>query len=416
MKKFLAIIFGALFVLSFAVSAFAIHAEIPSETQAVVAKGATQITLGGQLRVRGWYQDNIVGGLPLSSNSQAFYDQRVRLSVNAQVSPNVQGFLQLESESGSTDNYTWGNFNAKPTGLTVLEAWILYKGSGLFGFPAGLKIGHMPLKLGEGQFFDHTKFGDDAVVFFMDPTKAVHVGLLTIKFAEGSKTDNTDDLDGYVGLITYKLDDKNTVGANYTYLSKADGDFSHQNLGLHANGNAAGLGYKAEVDFQFGKSGDAKFKGYALMAKVDYKMDPATLRASAAMGSGDDTVDNSTKNFVTYLGADQNYSLVYEYRVKSTAGATATGLNNTTYFNIGADFAAAKDVNVSVDGYILRATKDNSTHDSKNAGWELDGKVAYSVAKNLAYQFDIGYFKAGKYYGDEKKGVTVVRHGLTLNF
>src|SRR5512135_638050 len=59
LKKFLAVILGALFVLSFAASAFAIHAEIPSDTQAVVAPGATQITLGGELRVRGWYTDNI---------------------------------------------------------------------------------------------------------------------------------------------------------------------------------------------------------------------------------------------------------------------------------------------------------------------------------------------------------------------
>ena len=47
MKKFLAIILGTIFVLSFAATAFAIHAEIPSETQAVVAKGTTQITIDG---------------------------------------------------------------------------------------------------------------------------------------------------------------------------------------------------------------------------------------------------------------------------------------------------------------------------------------------------------------------------------
>ena len=52
-----------------------------------------------------------------------------------------------------------------------------------------------------------------------------------------------------------RLDDKNTVGANYTYLHKAALDFSHQDLGFHANGNVAGLGYKGEVDFQFGSVG-----------------------------------------------------------------------------------------------------------------------------------------------------------------
>src|SRR5512139_2178685 len=88
LKKFLAIILGAIFVLSFAASAFAIHAEIPSETQAVVAKGATQITIDGEIRSRGWYQKNIAGnnstqGLPHDTTSEAWYDQRIRLSVDA---------------------------------------------------------------------------------------------------------------------------------------------------------------------------------------------------------------------------------------------------------------------------------------------------------------------------------------------
>ena len=414
MKKYLAIILGALFVLSFAANAFAIHAEVPSETQAVVATGATQITLGGELRTRGWYQDNITGAkLPLDSSSHAWYDERIRLHVDAQVSPNVQGFLQLESGSTS-DVYTWGNFNAKPTSLSVLQAWILYKGSGLFGFPSGLKIGHMPLALGEKQFFDHTKFGDDAIVFFMDPTKELHVGLLTIKFGEGDKLDNTDDLDGYVALAVYKLDAKNTLGVNYTYLNLPDGEFSHQDLGLHANGNVSGLGYKAEVDFQFGKAGhDSKFKGYGIMAGLNYMIDPLNLRAGFAMGSGPGTSDD-VKNFVTYLGADQHYTLVYEYQVASAAGATATGINNTTYYNLGADFSATKDIKASLDAYLLRATKNPGG--SKKLGWEVDAKVGYNVAKNLAYEVNLGYFDADDFYGDDAKGATVLMHKLTLNF
>src|SRR4030066_2142394 len=83
LKKYLALILGVLFVLSFAASAFAIHAEIPAETQAIVAKGSTQITLGGELRTRGWYRDNLEGGLGVSTQSQAWWDQRVRLNIEA---------------------------------------------------------------------------------------------------------------------------------------------------------------------------------------------------------------------------------------------------------------------------------------------------------------------------------------------
>jgi hypothetical protein len=420
LKKFLAIILGAIFVLSFAASAFAIHAEIPSETQAVIAKGATQITLSGELRTRGWYQKNIVSGAPVESKSQAWYDQRVRLAVDAKVTPNVQGFVQLESGASNTsDVVTWGNFNSKIGPMTILQAWMLYTGQGLFGFPAGLKIGHMPLALGEKQFFDHTRFGDDAIVFFMDPTKELHVGLLAIKFVEGATTDNQDDLDGYVGLAVYKWDPKNSVGLNFTYLKQNTSGMKESNLGLHAGGSISGLSYKAEADFQFGdKAEGVKAKGYGLMLGLGYNVDPVGIRASAAYGSGDSD-GTGEKQFDTFLSALQNYTLIYEYRVKTAANATATGISNTTYVNLGVDFAPMKDLKASLDGYLLRATKSNTAiagSDSKDAGWEADAKVVYNVARNLTYQVDAGYFKAGDLYGADNKGVTVVRHMLTLSF
>ena len=94
-----------MFILSFAVSAFAIHAEIPSETQAVVAAGSIQIMLSGELRTRGWYRKNITGdAYPLETGSAAWYDERVRLSVDAKVAPGIEGLVQLESGNDSSDN------------------------------------------------------------------------------------------------------------------------------------------------------------------------------------------------------------------------------------------------------------------------------------------------------------------------
>ena len=429
MKKYLALILGVIFVLSFAASAFAIHAEIPSETQAVVAKGATQITLGGELRTRGWWRDNIgtialpvippasLTNMPTDTGSSAYYDQRVRLSVDATVAPGVKGYVMVETNSGNSDVYTWGNFNSKPTGLDINEAWILYSGSGLLGFNSGLKIGHMPLALGMKEFFDHTKFGDDAIVFFMDPTKQLHVGLLTIKFDEANRLDNGDDLDGYVALMTYKLDDKASLGVNYTYLNNSDGDFSHQNIGIHGNASFGGVNLKGAADYQFGDANeDVSFGGWAAMLGVDFKLNPVTLRAMVAYGSGDDdATDDDNDAFTTYLGADQHYTLIYEYLVKSAAGATATGLNNTGYINLGVDYAASKELSMSVDGYWLVASEENAAGEDE-IGWEVDAKIKYALAKNLTYQVDAGYFDAGDFYGDDNEGVTVLRHTITLNF
>ncbi len=477
MKKIIGIIVAAVFVLGFAASAFAIHAEIPAETQAVIATGGTQITLGGELRTRGWYRKNLSGGLPVDKGSYSWYDQRVRLSVDAKVSPNVQGFIQLESNGtnsdptlhgdNTNDKYTWGTSrgnsgasNAHPNDtLNFLQAWILYTGQGLFGVPAGLKIGHMPLSLSYGQFFDHTQMGDDALVFFVNPVKEMHIAALTIKLAESlsinntgvvysnSITDNTDDLDAYVGLITYKFSDAITAGLNYTFLNNSDLGMSQQDLGLHANGNVAGFGYKAQVDFQFGKVlkdvpgvDELTFKGWAAQLNADYNLDAFKIRGTFAYGSGEkDATDGDIKEFTPYVGNIQNYSFIYEYQAATTAynktgvlnpaapsNGHSAGIANTTYVNLGGDWKATKDVTLSLDGYWFWATETGAWEDltgrnvSNNAGWEIDGKIKYQVAKNLTYQIDAGYFDSGSFYDDayniDKKGVTVLRHLLQLTF
>jgi len=475
-KKIIGIIVAAVFVMGFAASAFAIHAEIPAETSAVVATGGTQITLGGELRTRGWYRKNLSSGLPVDKGSYSWYDQRVRLSVDAKVSPNVEGFIQLESEGSgfdsTNDKYTWGTSfgnsgfgNAKPkSDPDFLQAWILYTGQGLFGVPAGLKIGHMPLKLSYGQFFDHTQLGDDALVLFVNPTKEMHIAALTIKLAESATptpgtvfpitlsntiTDNTDDLDAYVALMTYKFSDAITAGINYTFLNHSDLGFSQQDLGLHADGNVAGFGYKAQVDFQFGKVlnnfpgvDSKKFKGWAAQLNADYNIDAFKIRGTFAYGTGEkDATDDDVKEFTPYVGNVQNYAFIYEYQAATTAfnkvglnpGAPsnghAAGIANTTYVNLGGDWKATKDITLSLDGYYFWATETGAWEDltgggvSNDAGWEIDAKVKYQIAKNLTYQIDAGYFDSGSFYedildaaGQDNKGVTVLRHLLQLSF
>nr|MDA8087825.1 hypothetical protein [Nitrospiraceae bacterium] len=190
MKKSIALLIGFLFILGFAATAFAIHAEIPAETSAIVAAGTTQVTLSGDLRVRGWYLGNIKGAstsnlVPSKDNSEAYYDERVRLAVDAAAGP-VSGRIHLESNNDSHSSYHWGttdnapgDLDSKPTSVSLLEAWINYAGSGLMGVPSGIKVGHMPLALGPATlFFDNTKFGDDALVLYTNPTPNTHVTIL----------------------------------------------------------------------------------------------------------------------------------------------------------------------------------------------------------------------------------------------
>jgi hypothetical protein len=527
MKKYLLVVLSMLFVLGFAAQSFAIHAAIPAETTAVVAPKGTEIRLGGELRIRGWYEDNITTaagakaalGRPYAGGSMSWYDQMVRLLLDVRVAPNVTGRVHLETAG---ENYTWGAENTLVTGggtwgtsatdIDLREAWIAYTGKGLLGVPSGIRLGTMPLVVGEGTFFDHRRRGDSAILLWIEPAKGTDINLVTAKLFESTPTDNTNDVDLYSLIFTHKLDKDNTIGANLSLITSSDVDGAAAadtrvrlciydngtsyvttpgtgctptyllgtlmsstvlsgseiaptlgslsgfyrmptpagtmytnanvnlwNLGLLAKGKVSGIGYKATLDFQFGKVKDmtgaitdVKFSGYGITLGANYKLDPVTLRANYVYGSGDDTItDNKNKAFQTFVGnvIDPNLpTVVYNWRVHSAVGALGTGIANTTAYNLGLTFSPIKDMTAHLDYYLLRASKrlaatpDTLGYD-KDIGSELDLKLAYKIARNLTYSINSGILFAGDFYRDTTAGVVrdpknavVFQHGIVLSF
>ena len=469
MRKYLAIVLGVLLVLSVAATASAMD---------------TEVILGGKIMVRGWYWKNVEHGLPVATDSQAFYTTEASLDVDVEVEENVRGFIELETSAFGepySGEYVWGQpgYDTKPSAdLYFRQLWIMYYGSALLGVPAGIKIGHMPLSLGEKQFLNNERFGDDAILVWVDPTKELHVAAGLLKLAEGDYYNHTDDLDGYILLATYALDKDNTVGLNWTYIH-SDGycpfldyydpidderiivlpsvdKLNFHNLGIHGNGDISGLTWAAEVDIQFGKveatippvttwpstANSIKAKGWAAMVKLGYMVDPINIRGSFAYGSGDSDGlnDGDCKEFQTLMGPDDieptnrlvHYTQIYERTIDTTAmnslltttpggNVRSTGIANTTYYNLGLDWAATPALNMSLDGYILRASKvPTGSGCSKSAGTELDFKGTYNIAKNLEYFVEAAGFWPGgfyeDYYGLDKETVTQLVHGLLLKF
>ena len=460
MRKYFAVLLAVLLILSFAVTAF--------------AEDKTEITIGGKILVRGWYFDNVTGisgsnVLPVDGHSGTVYSTNVNIIVDAKVADNIRGMVELETAKGGSANsglFYWGDaargYDSKPNAdILVRSAWIQYTGAGL-GLPTGIKIGHMPISIGEKQFLNNERFGDDAILVWIDPTKELHIAAGTVKLNEGDVFEHSDDLNGYVLLATYMLNKDNTLGANWVW-AHSDGncpsagsgvnvdDLNFNNAGIHANGKVMGLSYAAEADWQFGKAKglegepDLKAKGWAVFAKVGYQLDPVNLRASFAMGSGDDDAeDEDCKEFQTLQGPAYgatarlvHYTQIYERTVTTAAAkailtttpggnTTNTGIANTTYYNLGADVAPMKELSISLDGFLLNATETGAWKDivgnsvSDEIGWEIDSKISYKLAKNLTYFIEAGIFKPGDFYKDafgaDDKTVTQAVHGLALTF
>jgi hypothetical protein len=443
LKKFLVIALSAVFVLGFAASAFAIHAEIPSETQAVVAMGGTQITLGGSIRVRGEVRGDTQYSDADEMDDAAFWDQRVRLSVDAKVSDNVQGFVMVENQDQNdndfqgrnTDTWVWGNSangatgvytkgNGKPADIWILEAWINWNTEF-----ASLKIGHMPLALGNNLFFDHRKFGDDALVIYKTVDN-LHLAVLDAKFDENATWDS-DDVDAYVALFSYKGDGFNASG-DFTWVDDNLADLNLYNAGIRGDvGIGEMFNVYADGEFQFGSIDptDTDFSGWAAQVGATAKLDPVMLGLEFGYGSGDawDDTDNEVDSFVTSLSSGIPYiTFVHGTRSANVAGA-ANGITNLTYIKGSVSGNPTPKLFAKADIVWLQASEDyfNPVEGAgdDSIGFEIDGNIKYKLGAGLVYWIEGGYFFVDDAYaqangvapGDEQDAFAV-RHGIELTF
>ena len=416
-KRYLVLVFGILLLIGLSASAYA------------------AVTIGGMIQFRGWSQATDTDKNTPQAN---YYDTRVRLSFDDKINDNLEAMIEFENNNAGGDFAQWGTGTYKGQGVykvgdsfvpgnaSLRQAWILYKFSSI---PLAMKVGHQPLSLGHKIFFDHTRFGDDAIVLISNPSKELTLLALTIKLKEGLTTISHDDGDAYVGLVSYKVDDKNTVGFNVTHVRQRDfasvtplSNTAITNLMGTADGSLANVDYRVELDWQFGDVvnnalAKVKAKGLAFLLGADYKVDPVKLSADWVYGSGVNSSDTDMKGFINAVGLDQHYTLVHELSVAGPAGLHG-GIFNTMYVRLGASGDFTKELNAGLDLYRLWASRTNPGI-SKDVGWEVDGKAVYKLDKNLAYQVDAGYFKPGSWYSDQgmpKDGAYVLRHMLTLTF
>ncbi|MEO5356809.1 MAG: alginate export family protein [Nitrospirae bacterium YQR-1] len=510
MKKLLIMAMIAILTLGFSVVVFA--ADDAKSDTAMVAKGDTKITIGGELRFRGSYRSNVVdqvddgqvaytqlnvtgygiatpvaydvtsiygnrytgvrtngtqtlGSRVISSGDdhQSFYDTRVRVSMDVKVADTTQGFIELESNQGdtnTTDTERWGTSsaatgiaqvgNAKAGDLRLRQAWLKYYKNGV-----GVQIGHQLFKLGNGLFFDHTKFGDDGIRFIADPSKEWHIEVKTIKFKE-STIGAPDDADAYVAEVRYRnphwgISGDITYVDDQSFGGSTDAKVHLWNFGVRADGTwSNGLTLRGDIEAQAGNyriasGSDAKMRGWALLAGVDYKITPPvklTLEFAYGSGNGDEDTTNDIKYFVTSLGNDQHYTYVYEYHTPTACGGlTNSGICNTMYLKGGVAADMSKSLYGELYLYWLHASRNVAIYNgnpSGNLGWEVDAKLAYKIAKNLQYYVEGGYFFTGNSY-DRVKTETftytnlstanpvttyeytrndayAIRHGIQLNF
>jgi len=436
MKKFLAIIA----VLALTVISTAAMAEV---------------TVSGSVDIRSLHLNNYTDFTDKTNDRYNNTQERVRVNVDAK-NDGVKGRITFENDWevwGTEQNTTTGSLinpstvagSTATTGVEarqgqssaankfgIREAWIDFTipGAG----PAHVKVGHQFLQLGNGWWFRSMKYGSDAWLVGL-PGKNT-IAFVDVKVGEGANTSN-DDIDAYVLLDNFKIDDTKTVGIYGARVNDRRGLFlggteaNLDNIGLWFNGKLGAANLQAEIDFQMGKvkdagatGGDVKFKGTQLVLQGNIPVGPATLNATIAQGSGQDLGSNAdeVKAYLPVLDADPHYTVVYEYFAKTACAigddgtnviyAKNTGFCNTTALNIGGSMNVAKWLNVSLDFWMLKAVEKVSigntlmtnTNLSDEIGNEIDLVLKFKLYDQLTWNWQFARLMAGKAY-DKAGGV-----------
>jgi len=374
-----------------------------------------------------------------SGDSNRSTQERIRINVDAK-HDGVKGRLTLEN-----DWTVWGTATSgtevpqkNAAGMAFREAWIDFTipGAG----PAHVRVGHQFLALGNGWFFRSGKYGSDAWLVGL-PGKNT-VAFVNVKAAEWV-TATEDDTDALVLLDNYKITDNQTVGVYFARLRDPRGEFVNatfnsgganapgseanlDTLGLWFNGKVGPINLQAELNMQMGDAKDGtpgsqktKFKGQQLVLQANMPIDPLTINATLAQGSGQDqyatTPSNDLKQMMTLLDADPHYTFVYEYLVNtaciksvSTAGVISYGKNtgfcNTTAMNLGAGYAISKNLSVNADFWMLKAVEKVNigggagATGSDDLGTEIDVVVKWKLYDQLTWNWQLGRMMPGKAY------------------
>jgi hypothetical protein len=476
MKKIFILLLAVVALLAFTIPAFALHAvkEQLDYTPSVVKAKNAQVDLWGHFRIRGSYADNTSDFQDTDENGtttcgtcnddSAAYDQRLRFGVAATVSPNTKAAFELETNSGSSDGFSWGANqggggvyegagNSKPTDMHIRQAYIQHQGTELTGSLSGFKAGHMLMMLGNGTYYNHTSSGDDAIVLWTQIGDNTEVNFAIIKGDENSAGGiNSNDTDIYALTVETNAGGA-AISGDISLLSDdttfgADADL--WNLGLRAGLDLSGVGVNVGCDFQSGqienfKTGgsDMDLSGYQCQIKANTKVGDIDVHGGFAYGSGDD-IDSADdyEGFVTSLSAGGNVgTFVYDNTIQTAAqntlsaaaGASSTyagadstnGLANTWYLNVGATTNVTPDVAINAELFYLQASEkvSNTTGlDDEDIGVELDGKITYQIDTALAWYVESGILFSGDFYKNVT-GATVspdstwrVRQGIVLNF
>ncbi|MCL0062529.1 alginate export family protein [Thermodesulfovibrionales bacterium] len=453
MRKYLASILGFLLVFS----AVGFMKIAPAEASVVESLRGADIRLGGDIRIRHQYLDNVgkdleqiepverLGikegepyvfidkvrhyrtDLPRDVDGGSEFDQRVRLDLRIDVGDGVTGRIRTELPEGSPK---WGEDEFEGY-VSIRQAWLKYETDNI-GVPASVKVGLKPIEIGAGWLFDDDGTG---ITFQVEPAPDTNLSAMYVNRGDrGRGVDDEKDINllSIMAEHTIPMGGEITLGGNFTHWAAYDHHLN--NIGLLVEGEFGCLEFSASVDLQSGENQvpvvAVEYAGHAFAANVEYCLGVADVRAGFGIGSGDDTATADEMEGFRAIAPD-DLLFIYDDIVMSAAGDTGMGIANTTFFTVGASFEPTNTKEASVDIHFLRATETwydverNHLGYDDEIGTEVKGEFEWQITRGLTYTLQAGILFAGDFYRNtdivtgtliEPENVVAVDNALVLSF
>ena len=370
MKKFIAIAVSAIFLLGFAATAFAIHADIPTGTQAVYAASDTQLKIGGDMRVRGTWKNNFDFNNNAQADSKA-WDQRYRLSFIVKTDQDIEA--RMRAVFGN--NYTWGT---AVSGVSWDWAY-LHIPMGAFS----VDIGRQRASWGH-KFMTWDNATDRIKV--IGHVDGILWGLFTDKIAENSPPAG-QDMDQYGALVISKGENV-TLGVIGIYriddaVSTNDTGYILNTYGTAGVGDVTIMGevvLKGGGLFQTTRVSDGKTANqYGGFIAASIPMDAFTFTLAAAVTRNGLTADNYFAPTL-FLGT-VNPTAIMDFGANgdttAVAGTAKFQVSDATYISGTVAWAKWKQYDAA------DALADASA-------FEFDVTVKTKIAKNTTYEVNVG--------------------------
>lgn len=382
MKKYLALILGAFFVLASPYNSLAIQAEIPSDTQAVAVKSPAQITVDGELRVRA--EDVSTGTTGIQSQDKIL--QRTRLNIAADVVKGTKVFVSLKDSRAWGEEANTVSTGNEGQGIDLSQGYFQF--DNIWAQPLSLKIGRQILiygdsrLIGSGEWSSGRRF--DAVKLLYN-SKALSVDLWEARIADPAAATTTpagpgDKNSAFRGIYaTIKSIPSNNIDL---YLLEDKNDTTRRDVftyGVRVNGKVSAIDYTGELAVQ---SGDNKLNtsqsSHAYAIKAGYTIPSAMgLRIGAEhdYATGDKTSTASKSE-----AFQENYPTGH-----SLYGFTDdVSWTNLKAFSFSLSCKPSKDLWVGAEYWDYKKSEANNT--GANLGTEFNLLLRYSLNSNVTLE------------------------------